>query len=154
MRRHAGLVLAFAVLGCPLPPLHAQSGSVSGTISTDAGIPLVGASVTVDGTGLRASSGPAGAYVLRGVPRGTHTVRVRFIGYTGTSARVTVAPGAGAVQDFALTRAAVQLAPINVVLGSRARHTAAQELAVPVDIYPAEVMQQQGSTETSQILQS
>jgi len=41
-----------------------------------------------------------------------------------------------------------------VVVGSRARHTASEELAVPVDIFPAEVLQQQGTTETSAILQA
>jgi iron complex outermembrane receptor protein len=39
-------------------------------------------------------------------------------------------------------------------VGSRARHTAEEELAVPVDIFPAEELQRQGSTETSVILQS
>ena len=48
----------------------------------------------------------------------------------------------------------MQLAPIDVVVGSRARHTAAEELAVPVDIFPAEQLAQQGSTETSVILQA
>ncbi|MBI4421860.1 MAG: TonB-dependent receptor, partial [Gemmatimonadetes bacterium] len=33
-------------------------------------------------------------------------------------------------------------------------HTAAEELAVPVDVFPAEVLAQQGTTETSQILQA
>jgi iron complex outermembrane receptor protein len=41
-----------------------------------------------------------------------------------------------------------------VVVGSRARHTAAEELAVPVDVFPAEELQQQGTKETSQILQA
>ena len=57
-------------------------------------------------------------------------------------------------QDFTLARSTVQLAPIDVVVGSRARHTAAEELAVPVDIFPAEQLAQQGSTETSVILQA
>ena len=57
-------------------------------------------------------------------------------------------------QDFTLVRSPVQLAPIDVVVGSRARHTAEEELAVPVDIFPAEELQRQGSTETSIILQS
>ena len=41
-----------------------------------------------------------------------------------------------------------------MVVGSRARHTAAEELAVPVDVFPAEQLAQQGSTETSVILQA
>ena len=57
-------------------------------------------------------------------------------------------------RDFTLLRSPVQLAPIDVVVGSRARHTAEEELAVPVDIFPAEELQRQGSTETSIILQS
>src|SRR3989449_526914 len=36
---------------------------------------------------------------------------------------------------------------------ARERHTASEELAVPVDVFTREEMQQQGATETSQILQ-
>src|SRR5437764_8341685 len=48
----------------------------------------------------------------------------------------------------------ISLAPVDVVVGSRARHTAAQELAVPVDVFNADDIQQQGTTETSQVLQA
>jgi iron complex outermembrane receptor protein len=88
------------------------------------------------------------------VPAGSHTVRARLIGYQAATAQVTITARAETRQNFTLGRSAVELAPINVVVGSRARHTAAEELAVPVDIYPAEELQQQGSTETSVILQS
>ena len=81
-------------------------------------------------------------------------LRVRLIGYRSATAEVTVAGGDEVEQDFTLTRSAVQLAPIDVVVGSRARHTAEEELAVPVDIFPAEELQRQGTTETSVILQS
>jgi len=53
-------------------------------------------------------------------------------------------------QDFTVRRAAISLAEI--VIGSRARHTAADELAVPVDVFTSEQIQAQGTTETSQIL--
>ena len=110
--------------------------------------------MVVDGTTLRATSGSSGGYEIRGVPAGTHTLRVRLIGYRSGEAQVTVAGGDAIEQDFTLLRSAVQLAPIDVVVGSRARHTAEEELAVPVDIFPAEELQRQGSTETSVILQS
>ena len=135
-------------------PLAAQSGTVQGTVSDSTGEGLANASVTVDGTGVRATSRAGGEYELRGVPAGAHTLRVRLIGYQAATARVTVAGGETARQDFTLARSTVQLAPIDVVVGSRARHTAAEELAVPVDIFPAEQLSQQGSTETSVILQS
>jgi len=134
--------------------LAAQSGSLQGTVRDSSGAPLFNASVIVEGTGLRASTGNTGQYQLHGVPAGTHTVRARLIGYQAGSARVIIPANDVARQDFALARSTVQLAPIDVVVGSRARHTAAEELAVPVDIFPAEKLAQQGSTETSVILQA
>jgi len=135
-------------------PLAAQSGTLQGSVKDSSGAPLSNASVIVEGTGLRASTGNTGQYELRNVPAGPHTVRARLIGYQAGSAQVTIPAHDVARQNFALARSTVQLAPIDVVVGSRARHTAAEELAVPVDIFPAERLQQQGSTETSVILQS
>jgi iron complex outermembrane recepter protein len=135
-------------------PLAAQSGTLQGTVSDSLGTTLPNAAVTIEGTGLRATTGANGGYEVRGVPVGTFTVRARLIGFQATTARVTIEPGAAAQQNFTLGRSTVQLAPIDVVVGSRARHTAAEELAVPVDIFPAEQLAQQGSTETSVILQA
>jgi iron complex outermembrane recepter protein len=146
----AGMMLSATVA----LPLAAQAGTIRGTISDSAGAGLANAAVTVEGTTFRAVSGAGGAYEVRGVPAGTHTLRVRLIGYRSELAEVTLAATEGVTRDFTLLRSAVQLAPIDVVVGSRARHTAEEELAVPVDIFPAEELQRQGSTETSIILQS
>jgi len=150
-----GIVRMIVVLGLTLPaPLLAQGGAIRGSVADSSGSPLPNASITVEGTNLRTTSGNQGDYELRGVPAGRQTVRARLIGYGAASAPVTVVAGDVVRQDFTLGRSAVQLAPIDVVIGSRARHTAAEELAVPVDIFPAEQLAQQGSTETSVILQS
>jgi iron complex outermembrane recepter protein len=144
-----GLLLTLAA------PLAAQGGgTLRGTIADSSGTPLPNASITVEGTALRATSGSQGDYEIRGVPAGRRTVRVRLIGYQAASSPVTVTATGETRQDFRLGRSAVQLAPIDVVVGSRARHTAAEELAVPVDVFPAEQLQQQGTTETAQILQA
>ncbi len=132
----------------------AQSGTVQGTVSDSGGSALGGAIVTVDNTGLRVSTSASGRYIIRGVPKGTQTIRVRAIGFVPSSASVTVAGADVVDQNFSLNRSPVELAPIDVVVGSRGRHTAAEELAVPVDVYTAEDIQQQGSTETSQVLQA
>jgi iron complex outermembrane recepter protein len=58
------------------------------------------------------------------------------------------------VQDFVMAEQAISLSPVDVVVGSRARHTAAEQLAVPVDVFTSEEMAQQGTSETSQILQA
>jgi iron complex outermembrane receptor protein len=135
-------------------PLAAQSGVLQGTVSDSAGTTLPNASVAVEGTGLRVVTGANGGYEVRGVPAGRYTVRVRLIGYQAAASQVAIEAGAVVRHDVTLTKSTVQLAPIEVVVGSRARHTAAEELAVPVDIFSSEQLAQQGSTETSVVLQS
>jgi iron complex outermembrane receptor protein len=154
LRSIAGMLAGFILTTTTAFPLAAQAGTIRGTVSDTAGNGVPNAAVAVEGTTLRATSGSGGTYEIRGVPAGRHTVRVRLIGYRSESAEVTVVGGDAVTRDFTLQRGAVQLAPIDVVVGSRARHTAEEELAVPVDIFPAEELQRQGSTETSIILQS
>jgi iron complex outermembrane receptor protein len=142
------------LLGAGAASLAAQSGTLRGSVADTAGNPVSNATVVVDATGLRISTAASGSYEIRGVPAGSYTVRARAIGFQASGVQVTVAAGDVVEQNFVLERSSVQLAPIDVVVGSRAVHSAEEELAVPVDIYPAEVLQQQGSTETSIILQT
>ncbi len=149
VRMIVGLVLTLAA------PLAAPGGgTIRGSVADSSGSPLPNASITIEGTGLRTTSGNQGEYEIRGVPAGTRVVRARLIGFQAASAPVTVVSTDETRQDFTLSRSLVQLAPIDVVIGSRARHTASEELAVPVDVFPAEQLQQQGSSETSVILQA
>jgi iron complex outermembrane receptor protein len=152
--RRAETLLTTILLALGPTLLAAQAGSIHGRVADPAGAPLARAQLSVEGTGLRATSDEQGRYDIRGVGSGTFTVRVRLLGYVPQSARVTVAEGRAAEQNFAMTAQAIALAPIDVVVGSRARHTAAEELAVPVDVFTAEQLAQQGTTETGQILQA
>jgi iron complex outermembrane receptor protein len=145
--------MAYAVvIAGAATPLLAQAGTLRGTVADSSGSPLPNASITIEGTALRTTTGNRGEYEVRGVPAGTRVVRARLIGFQATSAPVTIVPTDETRQDFTLARSTVQLAPIDVVIGSRARHTASEELAVPVDVYTAEDIQVQGTTETSRIL--
>jgi iron complex outermembrane receptor protein len=148
--------LAFGVLLAltPLATLAAQSGTVQGKVTDSTGAALAGANVIVDRTTLKVTTAASGRYVLRGVPTGTLTIRVRAIGFSPASAEVQVAAGDVVEKDFILVRSPVELAPIDVVVGSRGKHVAANELAVPVDVYTTEDLQQQGTAETGQILAS
>jgi iron complex outermembrane recepter protein len=153
--RHLVRTLAHALALCVMTtPLLAQAGTIRGTVADSNGTRLANVSITIDGSGLRATSGSSGDYEIRGVPSGQRTVRARLIGFQAASATVSVIDDDATRQDFTLARSTVQLAPIDVVIGSRARHTASEELAVPVDVFPAEQLQQQGSSETSVILQA
>jgi iron complex outermembrane receptor protein len=148
--------LLFALLVTLLLPelLVAQGGTVRGTVTDTLGAPVSGVSIALEGTGLGTTTQVTGTYEFRNVADGIYTLRTRRVGYNPMSARIAVSSGGIVEQNFRLTPRPIQLAPIDVTVGSRAQHTAAEELAVPVDVYTAEVIARQGTTETSQILQA
>ena len=153
MRRLFGLVVLASLTCAVARPVAAQGGSVVGRVLDTAGAPLVRAMITIEAIGARAATDEQGRYELRGVPAGSYSVRARLLGFVPQVLRVTVGEGQPTQQDFTLRAQPIGLAPIDVTVGSRARHTAAEELAVPVDVFPAEVLARQGTSETSQILQ-
>src|SRR6266702_8705608 len=139
---------------CVVPAvLVAQHGAIRGRIADAAGAPLARAMISAEGSGLHATSDEQGRYEIRSLSAGSYTVRVRLLGYVPQSARVTVGQVA-VTQDFALAAQPISLSPVDVVVGSRARHTAAEQLAVPVDVFTSEQIALQGTNETSQILQN
>jgi iron complex outermembrane receptor protein len=133
-------------------PLAAQTATVRGQVSDSTGKMLADATVLIDQTGLRTTTNAEGRYEIRGIPLGSYTMRARLIGFISASARVTFTTGEAVTHDFTLAQSPFQMAAIDIVVGSRARHTAAEELAVPVDIYTSEQVSQQGTSETGQIL--
>ena len=132
--------------------LVAQDGAIRGRITDSTGAPVADVAVIVQGTALRAGSSESGEYLITRVPPGSYTVRVRRLGYAAQPAPVNVTPGQETRQDFTVVTVAAALAPVEVVIGSRAAHTAADELAVPVDVFTREQIQQQGTPEAAQIL--
>jgi iron complex outermembrane recepter protein len=148
------------ILGClSLVPiltgstLFGQSGVIRGRVTDAAGAPLPHSSVQVQGTSQEATTNAQGVYELRGIAAGSYQLRARSFGYVPQVVAVTVAAGQSLTQDFTLASRPIGLSPVDIVVGSRARHTAAEELAVPVDVFTAEMIQAQGTNETSQILQ-
>src|SRR6185436_3908221 len=85
---------------------------------------------------------------------GPVTVRALMLGYKSLAHAAVVESGATATVDFVLEESVLPTSGVEVVVGSRARHTAADELAVPVDVYNHDILMKQGSTETSQALQA
>jgi iron complex outermembrane receptor protein len=130
----------------------AQSGTIKGVVTDSTTGVVVGAVVTVDASALLTQTNARGAYEFRGVSPGIHTVRVRALGHRPATQTVTVEPTGSVTADFMIGSNAVELARVEIVAGSRAQHKAADELAVPVDVYTTEQIQQQGSTETGRIL--
>ena len=153
MRRSRLLVnfvlVLLAVLFAPATAA-AQGGTIRGKVADSTGAPIGQALIVADPGGFRATSRDNGDYAISRVPPGVYTLRVRRLGYVTPAADVTVAEGQVVERNFLVRRTAVSLA--EVVIGSRARHTAAEELAVPVDVFTPEQIKSQGTTETSQIL--
>ncbi len=132
---------------------HAQTGTLQGRVADETGADVAGASVMVEGTTLGAVTDSRGEYVIREVPPGRYTLRAEALGRTSGTVNVEVRAGALARADFSLASQAIAVEALNVIIGSRARHTAAAELAVPVDVFTSEEIQLQGTTETSAILE-
>ena len=136
-----------------LPALAAaQGGTIRGRVTDETGNPIGQATVSLDATAFRAVSDERGAYVIAGVPEGNYLARVRRIGFidVAPAVRVRIVEGGTANVNFTLRAVAATLTPM--IVGSRAVHTAADELAVPVDVFTTAEIRSQGTTETAQIL--
>ncbi|MEO8909232.1 MAG: TonB-dependent receptor [Gemmatimonadaceae bacterium] len=142
----AGLLLILIV---PLNAL-AQGATIRGRVADSTGAPIAQAVVTAEPGGFRATSRDNGDYVISRIPPGNYTLRVRRLGFVGSPVDVTVSDRQVVEQNFLIRHAAVALT--EVVIGSRARHSAAEELAVPVDVFTSEQIKSQGTSETAQIL--
>jgi iron complex outermembrane receptor protein len=139
-------VLLFLLTGA-----MAQTGSISGTVIDGGGAALAGANVMVEGTELGAATDVGGNYSISGVSAGTHTVTASFVGYESSSKSVTVGAGNNAV-NFSLAISALAGREV-AVIGSRFAH-AAEDQAVPVDVFTAADIRRAGYTETGQVLQA
>src|SRR6266550_4704062 len=99
---------AFALLVTLASALHAQSGmTVTGSVTSNQGVPLVGATVFLQGTNIGAQTNEAGRFTFV-VPstraNGQAAVlTARVIGYTASSIPVTLAAGSSISHDFLLT---------------------------------------------------
>ena len=119
--QRAGWLLAVAMLlGAPWSVITAQTGAVQGKVTDSTGAAIVGAILMVEGTGVRGASGANGRYSLGGVPAGSRVVRARALGFAAQSIPVTVTAGRPTTLDITLVRSPQQLAPVSVVVGSRA----------------------------------
>ncbi len=95
-----------------------QEATLSGKISNRSGEPLVAATVAIEGTALGDVTNQNGEFILRGLPAGTHTVTVAYLGYLSISEVVTLSKGQTLEKDFSLREDALNLESV-VVSGTR-----------------------------------
>lgn len=129
-----------------------STGTVAGRIVTEAGLPLGGAQVSISGTSLGGVTSNAGRYLILNVPTGTQTISVQMLGFGTIDAQVTVTAGETVVQNFQLGEEAIAIDAVTVTVGSRAAHTTADEMAVPVDVFPEAQIVETGQVEMAAVL--
>ncbi|MFH5832219.1 TonB-dependent siderophore receptor [Halalkalibaculum sp. DA384] len=81
MKRAASLLLLFAVTCISALAQQNQQFSISGTVTTVNGDPVVNANVVLEGTSHGASTTVEGRYEIAGVPEGDYTLVISTVGY-------------------------------------------------------------------------
>src|SRR3989475_12226041 len=145
MRRVAGVIASAVVVLLVLPSrLAAQGGIIWGRVADTTGALLARATVSVEATGGRTTSNDQGDYEIRRVPAGTHTVRVRLLGYVAQTGRIAVSEEQTVPQAFWLQREAIGVAAVDLGVGARGLHNGGEELPVPLDAHPGCALAAQG----------
>lgn len=129
-----------------------QTGTVTGTVRhASNGSAIAGAQVSISALNTGILTNNVGRYVLVGVPAGTHTVEVRYIGYSTETVEVTVASGGAATADFALRSDAVSLE--GVVVTGTAGAARRREIGNSVSSISGEVFESQPIARVADALQ-
>jgi TonB-linked SusC/RagA family outer membrane protein len=115
--------LALALLGAASLRAQEGTGVVTGrVVGTGAGGgPLETARVSVVGTNLATATNREGVYTLRGVPAGSHNIRVIRLGYSQRNLPVTVTAGQTVTLDFSMEPAPYTLEEITTTSTGEAR---------------------------------
>ncbi|MGD8426287.1 MAG: TonB-dependent receptor [Balneolaceae bacterium] len=154
MKRIILLLLAIGILSfIPHRSVAQSTATIRGTVTDANGQALAGANILLIESSQGAATDTDGAYEIDNIDPGTYTIRVTFVGFQRIQQKITLEAGQTLTKDFAMKATSVMGEDITVVVGSRAQHTAADELAVPVDIFTPEQITTLGTTETSQILE-
>jgi TonB-linked SusC/RagA family outer membrane protein len=89
--------------------LGAQTGTITGTVTSENGQTLSGAQVLVVGTSLGTRTGNDGGYTIVNVPAAQYRVRVQFIGHRPMDQQVTVTAGGTVTSNFVMRVQALAL---------------------------------------------
>ncbi len=108
---------AFIAVAARGAPLAAQTGTLTGTVTGDAGNPLPNAQVSIVGTTLGALTNESGKFTIVNIPAKEYRARAQMIGHRPMEAPVTITAGATATQNFTLKTQVIALDEV-VVTGT------------------------------------
>lgn len=87
-------------------------GTVTGTITDTAGVPIYGVEVTVDSAPVRAFTNEKGAFILGGIARGLRVLTARRLGFAPATTQVEVLTEGAATVALRLKPLAAALPPV------------------------------------------
>lgn len=132
--------------------LGAQTGTITGTVRNAANnAALVEARIAIPALGMGNVTNNVGRYLLPGVPAGTHTLEVGYIGYATQTMEVTVTANGAATADFLLESDAISLE--GVVVTGTAGAARRREIGNSVSQLTEEVFSSQPITRVADALQ-
>jgi iron complex outermembrane recepter protein len=130
--------------------LAQTTGTIKGTVKDGNGVPLSGASVTLEGQKGGTLTDVNGNYTLKAAA-GSYTLLISYVGQTPQRFPVTVSAGANVEQNTSLNEV-TGLSDV-VVVGSRSLMPRSKlSTAVPVDVINAREIKQFAQTDVSQLL--
>ncbi|MGH7651520.1 MAG: TonB-dependent receptor, partial [Gemmatimonadaceae bacterium] len=129
------------------------TGTVTGQVRDQGGVPVQGATVLLTGTQYGATVRADGTYRLT-APTGRYAIVARRIGYGSRTDSVTILGGESTTtKDFTLIAGATALEAVTT-LGSRGTQRTVLDAPVPIDILPSLEIRSTGRTETAQMIQA
>ena len=153
MKTTVRLLSVFIILLFPFVLFAQNSATLEGTIIDTNGEELAGANIFLVESSQGTAAGEDGSYTIENIDPGTYTVRVTFVGYQQIDEEISFSAGQTVTRNFTMQETAVMGEGVTVTVGSRAGHTAADELAVPVDVYTAIDLEKAGTSEVGQMLE-
>ncbi|MCS3612107.1 carboxypeptidase-like regulatory domain-containing protein [Salinibacter ruber] len=147
------ILVALSLLTFVVPIAEAQStrSTVTGTVTDADGAPLPGAQIADVAFQRGTTAGPDGRYTLDGLPPGTHTLEIRFVGYQTAVREVTLQAGETREMNVSLEERVLETDGVTVTGTARARST----LRAPqdVDVMGTEDLQSGRSAALGELLQ-
>lgn len=116
-------MLAVLLLAAPAAAQQVPSGAavVRGRVLDEAGAPVAGVTVQLEGTALLTVTNEAGEYRLEGVAPGAQVLRAQRMGYAVTRVPITVPPGGDLQVEIRLAAVALKLQGLTVTADATGR---------------------------------
>lgn len=128
MRRVLTFFLPLMIAVVPQLALGQSAGTIQGKVTDAAtGDALPGATVYLRGTSLGASTDLDGNFSVSGIPHGSYTVRVSYVGYRTLNVKIAVAAGQTIKEDFKLEAVGIKGKTVVVTAQASGQNAAINE---------------------------